>query len=288
MVGVIFVGGIAKSGSTIIDRLLATQPGVLGLGEVDHMLDDAKLHHPRALSYGPVEQLPCSCHQNLKECPLWGPVMADILGGRVPAHADRYRLLMSQARKVSEATNSDLTIVDSSKEVGALEKVLALTKEEPPIPTEIRIVLVYRDPRDWLVSDDLKEQDRGRTRNLRIRLRRLRKWKDRYDELLELVARQKLPTAVVSLATLQSDPGRALTRVLDLLGVLADHRSSPDLTHSTTHIVWGSHHRLNAETKNTVWKSRHMRRIDIWFIPWLLSPGVWPWGTTLRRLNSLQ
>ncbi len=169
MTQILFVAGIAKSGSTIMDRLLATQPGYLGLGEVDHMLDDTKLHHPRARVYGPVKDLPCSCGASLSACVFWGPVMKKVLANPSLPHVSRYELLFDQAQSLGlsdEAEGKELTIVDSSKEIGALEKVIAFAADNKRERIHLHVVIVYRDPRDWLVSDDLNETKRGRHRTL--------------------------------------------------------------------------------------------------------------------------
>jgi len=97
MVKVIFVGGMARSGSTLTDQLLATQPGFMGLGEVNNMIDDVRLRDHRRVSYGPTEKLPCTCGQELSECTVWGPVMKDIFEGQALDFDARFNLLVDRA-----------------------------------------------------------------------------------------------------------------------------------------------------------------------------------------------
>jgi len=271
MVTAIFIGGTAKSGSTITDRLLATQPGVLGLGEVDHMLDDTKLHHPRAAVYGPVRELDCSCGLQLQECPVWGPVMSPILVDATGTFDERYNFLVTTCLASMEE-HQDPIIVDSSKEPAVLEKLVRYAAQPDTLITDVRVVIIARNPRDWLVSDDLRERSRGRKRNLRIRLRRLRKWEARYRDLLALCNHHGLTSVVVDLADIQEDPGPTIHALFEALG-LKDRRLGPvDLQNSTTHIVWGSHHRLKTPSQDSVWRSKSERKWIVWLLPWLLSP----------------
>jgi len=273
MVTAIFIGGTAKSGSTITDRLLATQPGVLGLGEVDHMLDDTKLHHPRAAVYGPVRELDCSCGRQLQECPVWGPVMSPILEDATGTFDERYNFLVTTCLASMEE-HQDPIIVDSSKEPAVLEKLVRYAAQPDTLITDVRVVIIARNPRDWLVSDDLKERSRGRKRNLRIRLRRLRKWEERYRDLLSLSDHHGLAMAVVDLADIQKNPGPTLYTLLEAIGFQGRRLGPVDLQHSTTHIVWGSHHRLKTPSQDRVWRSKSERKWAIWLLPWILSPEV--------------
>ncbi len=56
--------GDSRSGSTLLQYLLATQPGVAAVGEL------------RRLAQLVREGRPCSCGHALHECPRWGPILA--------------------------------------------------------------------------------------------------------------------------------------------------------------------------------------------------------------------
>jgi hypothetical protein len=66
----VFVGGIGRSGSTLIERLLGELPGVCSVGEVVHMWQ-------RAL----IDGEPCGCGAPFRECAFWGEVGAVAFGG---------------------------------------------------------------------------------------------------------------------------------------------------------------------------------------------------------------
>jgi len=292
---IVFVAGTAKSGSTILDRLLATQPGFIGLGEVDHMVVDEKLNHERAKSYGSIEDLPCSCGERLHGCLFWGPVMERILDGSLETHFSRYLSVVERANELLTGIDGSepnpgfdsVVIVDSSKEVVALRRVLQFVAGMNDHEISLSVVVTYRDPRDWLVSDDLKEASRGRKRGLRVRLRRLQKWHSRYEEILREIDLHNLPSLISNLSQLQREPLLVLGRVLNFLERPTQGVDVADLENANSHVVWGSHHRLDAKRANHFWKSTHLRRVDIWFLPWLFSPRVWPMSTTVKKLRQL-
>jgi hypothetical protein len=66
---IIYIAGYGRSGSTLLERVLAANARVEGLGEVEHLTRARELH---AAS--------CGCGRSLAECELWGPVI-DALAG---------------------------------------------------------------------------------------------------------------------------------------------------------------------------------------------------------------
>jgi len=66
----VFVGGIGRSGSTLIERLLGELPGVCSMGEVVHMWR-------RAL----VDDETCGCGERFARCPFWAEVGREAFGG---------------------------------------------------------------------------------------------------------------------------------------------------------------------------------------------------------------
>ncbi len=66
----LYIGGSARSGSTLLERLLGAVPGVATLGEVVHL-------PARGLLGGET----CGCGEPLASCPFWGPVGERAFGG---------------------------------------------------------------------------------------------------------------------------------------------------------------------------------------------------------------
>src|SRR6185312_2019765 len=80
------IGGWGRSGSTLVERLLAEMPDTVGAGEVTHLWQRALIDNER-----------CSCGAVFRECPFWDKVGAEAFGGwdAVDAHevlALKYRV----------------------------------------------------------------------------------------------------------------------------------------------------------------------------------------------------
>jgi hypothetical protein len=159
---VLFVGGLGRSGSTLLERLLSELPGVCGIGEVVHLWQR-----------GLVDDERCGCGAAFRQCPFWRNVGEAAFGGwanfdveefralkesidrtrfvpalarataaddtrrRVSAYDDVYRRLYEAVRNVSGCE----VLVDSSKHISL---AFCLRWSEA---IDLRVVHVVRDPR---------------------------------------------------------------------------------------------------------------------------------------------
>jgi hypothetical protein len=161
-VSVLFIGGLGRSGSTLVDRVLGQTPGVCSVGELVFLWERGVLANER-----------CGCGEPFDGCPFWKEVGARAFGGweQVDAEAmrssqrrvDRTRyvpLLLApwaprSFRRAMVAYAGTLgrlyeaiaevsgarTIVDSSKH----PSTAALVRRTPGVRS--RIVHLVRDPR---------------------------------------------------------------------------------------------------------------------------------------------
>ncbi|MFF0579267.1 sulfotransferase [Streptosporangium saharense] len=67
---VVFLGGLGRSGTTLLERLLGEVPGIVPLGEVAHLW-----------SRGVLANENCGCEQPFGTCPFWREVGARAFGG---------------------------------------------------------------------------------------------------------------------------------------------------------------------------------------------------------------
>jgi Sulfotransferase family len=159
---VLFIGGLGRSGSTLLERILCELPGVCGMGEVVHLWQR-----------GLVDDELCGCGEAFSSCPFWrevgdaafggwpafdvaafqtlkdsvdrtrfvpvlaGPALAAGLRRRVADHDEVYRRLYEAVRAVSGCE----VLVDSSKHV-SLACCLRWSEE-----IDLRILHVVRDAR---------------------------------------------------------------------------------------------------------------------------------------------
>jgi hypothetical protein len=76
-VGIVFVGGYARTGSTLLDRILGGIPGFASFGEMRHVWDRGFRGN----------QL-CGCGVPFRDCPFWTDVARTAFGGFEGAHAE--------------------------------------------------------------------------------------------------------------------------------------------------------------------------------------------------------
>ncbi len=170
-VRVIFVGGLGRSGSTLLERLLGELPGVVPLGEVIHLW-----------ARGAGADEPCGCGAPFTRCAFWREVGERAFGGWPPAltarvlalrhRVDRTRRIPALSRLVRPArheaagragrregvaeyaavyarlyeaaarTAGAAVVIDSSKHAS-----LAFCLRAGGAPIDLRVVHVVRDPR---------------------------------------------------------------------------------------------------------------------------------------------
>jgi hypothetical protein len=79
---IVYIGGIGRSGSTLIDRLLGQVPGVCAIGELVYMWQR-----------GIAEGNRCGCGEPFQQCPFWQEVLTAAFGGSQKADAARVKQL---------------------------------------------------------------------------------------------------------------------------------------------------------------------------------------------------
>ncbi len=79
---VLYLAGIGRSGTTLIERILAETPGVTALGEVIHLWDRGLVRRER-----------CGCGQPFLECPFWEAVGRAAFGGWAEVDTERMAYL---------------------------------------------------------------------------------------------------------------------------------------------------------------------------------------------------
>ena len=99
MTKLVYIGGYGRSGSTLLEYLMAGSPAVLACGEVASSVGE---------SDGKRKEKICSCGRAAAACPVWGPFHSSVCKV-APTHADLLSALMQQGGGQYEA------IIDSSK-----------------------------------------------------------------------------------------------------------------------------------------------------------------------------
>jgi len=104
---VLFLGGLGRSGTTLLERVLSQLPGVVALGEVVHLWERSLVHDE-----------PCGCGQPFSQCEFWREVGDVAFGGwaavdvdrvlSLRGSVDRTRFIPQLARRHSPGVPADL------------------------------------------------------------------------------------------------------------------------------------------------------------------------------------
>lgn len=165
---IVFIGSVGRSGTTLLERTLATSPELIALGEMVHLWDR-----------GVRDREPCGCGADIIECPFWGEVGRRAFGGwdridlgalaadRAAVDRNRYipfllaprlapgrfraaharlrdvleRLYAAIRDVTAEQHGHEVVLVDSSKHPSYLFLLRTLRE------SDVRVLHVVRDPR---------------------------------------------------------------------------------------------------------------------------------------------
>ncbi len=238
---ILYVGGMPRSGSTLLTWMLGELPGHVAIGELYYLW-----------SAGLKRDQLCGCGETFSDCPFWTEVgrrafggweqvdvdravelatriddsrqLPKILGARLlpsfRAVRDEYLDLLTRVYDAVSELSGDATVVDGSKRASMAYLLRASSR------LDLRVVHVVRDPRgvanSWSKQVDLPE-GAGVRGYLKIRSTRLivRRWLT-VNSLLGLLRRLGVPVHVVRYEDLAADPERVMRALATFCGVPAD------------------------------------------------------------------
>lgn len=161
MTRVLFIGGLGRSGTTLIEKLLNEVPGTVSVGETLHLWERGVRDHER-----------CGCGEPFAECPRWAAIGERAFGGWDRADVDdlielrwridRTRSIGSIVRAVRSGLDDEQAryvdalkaVLQAAAEVSDAQVVLdsskhlstaALLAADPDL--DVRVLHVVRDPR---------------------------------------------------------------------------------------------------------------------------------------------
>ncbi len=171
---VLYIGGLGRSGSTLLDRMLGSVPGTMAVGELVRLTQRTLVEHER-----------CGCGERFHECPFWSAVLADAYAPadidaathrrlqqdvdrtryiprllrpawfhRAQPDIERYRRLLARLyRGVADVSGASV-VIDSSKQVSTAFLLAGI----PGV--RLHMVHLVRDPRgaaySWTKQVDKK------------------------------------------------------------------------------------------------------------------------------------
>jgi hypothetical protein len=132
---IVFIVGLSRTGSTMLDLVLGCNPKFVGLGEIFQVLRPDMNRFERNES--------CSCGKKTRECPFWGVVAEGLKEKKTVGLDERYRHTL---QVFEDLYGPDNIAVDSSKLLDVLKAVVGLPQ------VEVKVIYLIRDVRAWTIS----------------------------------------------------------------------------------------------------------------------------------------
>ena len=230
---VLFIGGLGRSGSTVLELLLARAPGVVAVGEVRHLW-------ARGLRDGEL----CACGEPFGRCPFWSAVGDAAFGGwhrldpdnavACARGADRHRQLLPDprgGRRRRRMAYADMLgrLFAGIREVSGADVIVDSSKDPPHgfvlagMPEiDLRAIHLVRDSRgvahSWMKSVHRPESAGTDVMSRMSAPRTALMWLDA-NLLTEALGCRRVPVLRVRYEDVIARPDHELARIGNLAGM---------------------------------------------------------------------
>lgn len=301
-VPVVFIGGLGRSGSTLLDRLLAEVDGWYGFGELAHLWQR-----------GLVEDERCGCGEPFSSCPVWQKIGDVAFGGwdtvdvdrmlALQRTVDRHRLVpkmivpstdrvyaerlrqysaaLGQVYRAIQEVTGARVLIDSTKH----PSTAYLLRHVPDI--DLHLVHLVRDSRgvaySWTKTVRRPEATSGESFMTTYPPRRTAGQYLSYNLLLRGLGRT-LPYVLVRYEDLVTNPGGQIRRIAAMLGEPLD--DLPFLDGTT--VTLGPNHNVGGNPMRFTRGDITLREDSAWreglsgthrgLVTGLTAPLLWRYG----------
>lgn len=272
----IYILGSGRSGSTILSRLLGTQPEVVTTGEV--------LNYFTFFESAEEQNRLCSCGASLSACTFWRGVSRRVASrlGECPADlktgdADQFAQSNSAVLGAILAESGKRVLVDASKRFDRLRRLQASGL------FDIRVVHLLRDPRAYAYSSLLTERRKGHPAS--VFYRKLLRWQNKNLGIRTIYARQWNYTRL-RYEDLVRAPEAALRKVLDCVDMTPDLEFLAGSRRVVQHEFSGNKRVFGQQSLSLTFDRRYLSELSArqWLAATTLTlPGLAAFGYPLSR-----
>lgn len=307
---VLYLGGVGRSGSTLLERMLGELPVACSLGEVVHMWDRGVRDDER-----------CGCGEAFSTCPFWHAVGERAFGGWHNVSVERHFELRARVddvrrtpklllgtfgsafrRDLQEYAGAYLAVYEAARQVSGASLIIDSSKitslayclrRMPDV--DVRLLHLIRDSRAvayaWTKVVRRPEVVDGDSYMHRFKPARLAVLWNLHNTLLQLLRLSGTRTYTLRYEDFARDPEAALRAVASFAGVPLgpsdlDFLSPRSVQLTTSHQVAGNPLRFTtgevAIRQDDVWRTRlaasDRRRVGVLTAPVSLAFGYRPFG----------
>lgn len=255
----VFVGGLHRSGTTLLQFLVGAHPDYAAVGEVYDLIQSG------SESLRQAGEVQCSCGVSAERCRFWGPLIPTLQHTAGGSETERYKLFL---HRFEEFFGSGIVPVDSSKDLRALQHLAQIRG------LQTKVLFSIRDVRAWTVS--VRERA-GRNRGQNSgpgRVRAFWRWYRGNIRYMEALGNTDLRWLLVSYEELVLRPEQSLERIMTFLGdsVRGDMLNFDQAGH---HAVLVNRMMGDRQKMTHLWyDNRWFCRTGHWTFPALLFPNI--------------
>ena len=242
---IVYISSLPYSGSTLLGILLSSHPRLVGLGEIQGVINK-----------GINIQRICTCGASAGKCPIWGNVVREL-----STHPDMPTELVYQYLfdNVESTYSKDHLLVDSSKHRKALKNILKFNH------VDAAVIYLIKDVRNWVCSCQEKadrreleryanlDRRRGLARRCSIysRIRRTWRWYAENKAMLEHLKRIDPDFIQIGYEELCFSTTNILADVTNFLNI-EPFANGTHFTNPKTHILRGNKMRFDRSRNSSI------------------------------------
>ncbi|MEZ4864517.1 MAG: sulfotransferase [Caldilineaceae bacterium] len=242
MTTILYIAGYGRSGSTLLDMYLGMNGGVIGMGELTHVLREWR------------DDASCSCGTSFRHCSFWQAVFAQFqqmtpdipvadavrisraveknplgykrgLGGKLTQQQLHYQRIWSNLVAAISSISQAHVIVDSSKSARLVTSRAAALQRVAQLET--KVIHLVRDPRavmwSYLRGNNLELAKGNAIAKQGGAYRMLLSWVTTNVGVHWLARNAQLPVIRVRYEDFVADPKRTVARIGDHFGLTFDN-----------------------------------------------------------------
>lgn len=134
---IVFIAGLGRSGSTLMDLIVGGLPGYVGVGEVFQLI------RPDTHFLDQTGEIMCSCGLNMDKCDFWSQVIPRLRSNKNETPQKKYEIFLQYFREIY---GNNYIPVDSSKTLRSLATLRSIQG------INIKVIYLIRDVRGWTIS----------------------------------------------------------------------------------------------------------------------------------------
>lgn len=266
---IVYIVGLGHSGSTMLDLTLGQHSKMIGLGEIATVLN-------LGLESIRERAIPCACGSSLDNCSFWSNVAKALAKDENHSFQTQYQAVINTAQSIF---GNDCIIVDSSKGLGSLKKIIKMPD------MDVKVLHLIRDVRPFTISylDRLQRRKSkvGRHKNSGKFPKSLLQqfasyyfleWYRQNRKIQQYLSSLDVPVFQFGYEELCLYPQKMLDKICNFLSVEVE-ATLLNWDKPQSHIIRGNMMRMNAEKWGIHYDNRWFYRKN-WLMPSVFFPHI--------------